>query len=89
MATKLENIRDQWRETFIRDDLMKETMINFNLERMANRKQNLSTLQSQFSQNTLADLDSTNQILDSIEKAEQSIQAIDSDSEWALLVGNP
>ena len=64
-------------------------MINFNLERMANRKQNLSTLQSQFSQNTLADLDSTNQILDSIEKAEQSIQAIDSDSEWALLVGNP
>ena len=89
MATKLENIRDQWRKTFIRDDLMEETMINFNLERMANRKHNLSTLQSQFSQNTLADLDSANQILDSIEKAEQSIQAIDSNSEWALLVGNP
>ena len=68
---------------------MEETMINFNLERMASRKRNLSTLQSQFSQNTLADLDSTNLILDSIEKAEQSIQAIDSDSEWALLVGNP
>ena len=89
MATKLENIRDQWRETFIRDDLMEETMINFNLERIANRKHNLSTLQSQFSQNTLADLDSANQILESIEKAEQSIQAIDSDSGWALLVGNP
>ena len=89
MATKLENIRDQWRETFIRDDLMEETMINFNLERIANRKHNLSTLQSQFSQNTFADLDSANQILDSIEKAEQSIQAIDSDSGWALLVGNP
>ena len=63
-------------------------MINFSLERIASIKRNLSTLQSKFSQNTLADLDSTNLILDSIEKAEQSIRAIDSDSEWALLVGN-
>jgi len=89
MATKLENIREQWRETFIRDDLMEETMINFNLERLANRKRHLSTLQSQFSQSTLADLDSTNRILDSVDKAEQSIQAINSNSEWALLLGTP
>ncbi len=89
LEVKLERIRKQWHETFIRDDLMEETIINFNLERLANSKRNLASLQAHFNQKTLADLDFTNQITDAIEIAERSIQAIDSDSSWALHLRNP
>lgn len=89
LAAQLERIRNQWRETFIRDDLMEETIINFNLERLANSKRNLANLQAQFTQETLEDLDFANQIIDSIERAEQSIHTIDSDSDWALFRRNP
>jgi len=89
LETKLDRIRKQWHETFIREDLMEETIINFNLERLANSKRNLATLQAQFNSKTLADLDFTNQITDAIESAERSIQTIDSDSSWALYLRNP
>ncbi len=89
LASNLDQIRNQWHETFIRDDLMEETMINFNLERLANRKRNLATLQSQFNGGTLSDLDSANRIIDSVDRAEQSIQAIGSDSRWALSLRTP
>lgn len=86
LGSELDRIRDQWGETFIREDLMEETIINFNLERLANHKSKLAALQSHFTPETLAEIDSANRMIDLAENAESAILAINKDSGWALFV---
>ena len=88
LESDLDQIRDQWKETFIREDLMQETIINFNLERLANRKGNLAALQSHFTPETFAEIDSANQIIDLASNAEAAILAINNESNWALFFRN-
>ncbi len=85
----LARIRSKWEDTFVRDDLMEETIINFNLERLANSKRSLAELQFQFTRDTIVALDSTGNILNAVQTAENAIQAIDSESTWGLIYRNP
>lgn len=85
LESKLELIRSQWSETFVREDLMEETIINFNLERLANSKRRLLALQSQFSRDTWVDLNFTSRILASVQMAESSIQTIGAETTWGLV----
>lgn len=89
LQKRLQSIREQWRETFIHDDLMKETMINFNFERLAASKLELAHLQMQFDQQTLTDLRTLESVLDTIDTAEQTLARIDSRAMWILLRQSP
>lgn len=85
LRKRLETIRLQWQETFIRDDLMESTMINFNLERLASSKRELLQLQRQFDRQTLIDLKALKSVLNTIDAAEQTLARIDSQASWILL----
>ncbi len=89
LQKRLQTLREQWREIFIRDDLMKETMINFNFERLAASKLELAQLQKQFDQQTLTDLRTLESVLDTIDTAEQTLTQIDSRAVWTLLKRPP
>ena len=89
LQKRLQTLREQWRETFISDDLMKETMINFNFERLAASKLELAQLQKQFDQQTLTDLRTLESVLDTIDTAEQTLAQIDSRAIWTLLKRPP
>lgn len=89
LQKRLQTLREQWREIFIRDDLMKETMINFNFERLAASKLELAQLQKQFDQQTLTDLRTLESVLDTIDTAEQTLAQIDSRAVWTLLKRPP
>ena len=89
LQNRLQKIRDQWGGTFIRNDLMKETMINFNFERLANSKLELARLQAQFDHQTLIGLRSLEGVLDTIDTAEQSLAQIDDRTTWILLRDRP
>ncbi len=85
LEERLQRIRTQWTDTFIRNDLMEETIINFNLERLANSKRSLARLQFQFVPSTINDLEQYRTILESLTMAEESLASIDSETEWGLL----
>ncbi len=89
LESKLSQLKALWSETFVRDDLMEETIINFNLERLANQKRSLAALQSVFTSETLAALELAQQVFDALEQAESSISAIDRQSRWALYHHGP
>ena len=89
LQNRLQKIRDQWGGTFIRNDLMKETMINFNFERLANSKLELARLQAQFDHQTLIGLRNLEGVLDTIDTAEQSLAQIDDRTTWILLRDRP
>ncbi len=86
VESKLAPIRDQWREIFIRDDLMEETIINFNLERLANSKRALARLQFQFPPSMVAELEIARKTMQTLQDTESVLAEIDSNTRWALLL---
>ena len=85
LQDKLSEVRRLWRSTFLHDDLMKETIINFNLERLANSKRSLARLQSEFSADTLQEVDRAQKLSEAIDSAEMAVPNLDSETEWFLI----
>ncbi|HCR30821.1 MAG TPA: hypothetical protein DIV79_12470 [Opitutae bacterium] len=82
---QLQTIKSLWRSIFLRNDLMKETIINFNLERLANSKRALARLQSEFAPETLRELDRAKRLNQAIDTATVSLENLDFNSQWALV----
>ena len=82
---QLQRIQNLWRATFLRGDLMKETIINFNLERLANSKRSLARLQSEFPPKTLRELDKAQRLNTAIDTAESALLEIDTQTQWVLM----
>ena len=82
---QLQRIQNLWRTTFLRDDLMKETIINFNLERLANSKRSLARLQSEFPPETLRELDKAQRLNTAIDTTESAVLEIDNQTQWVLM----
>ena len=82
---QLQRIQNLWRTTFLRDDLMKETIINFNLERLANSKRSLARLQSEFPPETLRELDKAKRMNRAIDTTESAVLEIDNQTRWILM----
>ena len=85
VSKRLEIIRTQWQKTFIRDDLMQETMIQFNFERLSSTKRELSQLQSRFDRQTFLDLRNTGAAIQAIDDAEADLTNLGPDTTWILL----
>ena len=64
---------------------MKETIINFNLERLANSKRSLARLQSEFPPKTLRELDKAQRLNTAIDAAESALLEIDTQTQWVLM----
>ena len=82
---QLQKIQNLWRATFLRGDLMKETIINFYLERLANSKRSLARLQSEFPPKTLRELDKAQRLNTAIDTAERALLEIDNQTQWVLV----
>lgn len=85
LQSRLDRIRDAWQATFIRDDLMEETMIQFSFEGLASSKAELATLQSRFNRETLQELERSEAALAAIDAAEIDLGNLDRNTEWLLV----
>lgn len=83
--SRLRTIQTLWKSTFIRDDLMKETIINFNLERFANSKRSLARLQSDFQPETLRELERAQRLNQAIDSAESALEELGNQTSWYLV----
>jgi len=84
--SQLRTITSLWRSTFIRGDLMKETIINFNLERFANSKRSLVRFQSEFRPETLRAVERAQRLSQAIDSAESALEEIDKQTSWYLVI---
>ena len=82
---QLQRIQNLWRTTFLRGDLMKETIINFNLERLANSKRSLARLLAEFPPETLRELDKAQRLTTAIDTSESALLEIDTQTHWVLM----
>lgn len=83
--SRLQTIQTLWRSTFLRGDLMKETIINFNLERLANSKRSLARLQSEFQPETLLELQRAQRFNQAIDSAERALENLAPPTTWLLV----
>ena len=80
---QLQRIQNLWRTTFLRDDLMKETIINFG-DRPANTR-SLALVQSEFPLETLRELDKAKRMNRAIDTAESAVLEIHPQTRWILM----
>ena len=64
---------------------MKETIINFNLERFANGKRSLARLQSEFQPETLRAVEQAQRLNQAIDLAESALEELDNQTSWYLV----
>lgn len=65
---------------------MKETIINFNLERFANSKRSLVRFQSEFRPETLRAVERAQRLSQAIDSAESALEEIDKQTSWYLVI---
>ena len=84
LQSRLETIREAWKTTFIRDDLMEETMIQFSFEGLANAKAKLAALQAQFDRTILQELENSETTLSDLDAIETQLRNLDPNASWLL-----